>query len=147
MATELELALFEEELTSVQSLPEAKRWQLERDLSVPLGLFASMHPVRQPTEIYRARIRWADYFGPFSLKFINTVTGTDDDPTAWPVCFGFRPASLGACLSITAEGHGWHPDWKTSREHSFPKVELPMQHALLQIQLLLDDSYSGRGSR
>ena len=65
MATEFELALFEEELQSAQNLPEAIRWQLERDKSVPLGLFASMHPISKPTEIYKARIRWTDYFNPF----------------------------------------------------------------------------------
>ena len=147
MATEFELALFEEELQSAQNLPEAIRWQLERDKSVPLGLFASMHPISKPTEIYKARIRWTDYFNPFYLKFINFETGADDDPTAWPIFFGSRPAALVACISVTAEGHALHPDWKDSVDNAFPKVELPMQYALLQVQFLLDSSYEGRGSR
>lgn len=71
MATELEQTLFEEELQTVHDLPEASRWQLERDNTVPLGLFAVMHPISKPAELYKARIRWADYFGPFSLKFIR----------------------------------------------------------------------------
>lgn len=146
MATELEQNLFEEELRTVQGLPEAGRWQLERDSSVPLGLFAVMHPISKPNELYKARIRWTDYFGPFSLKFINMQSGVDNDPTAWPRCFGFRPGSLDACLPWTAEGHGLHPDWKHSVTNAFPKVEVPLQHALLRLQLSLDGSYDGRGS-
>lgn len=147
MATELELALFECELQAVRSLPEASRWQLERDESVPLGLFATMHPISNLAELYKARIRWTDYFGPFSLKFINLINGVDDDPTAWPIFFGSRPSALLACLPITVEGHALHPDWKNSATQSFPIVEVPMQHALLRLQLLLDNSYEGRGSR
>lgn len=147
MATELEQILFDEELQAVRGLPEASRWQLERDQLVPLGLFAVMHPITKPTDLYRARIRWTDYFGPFSLKFVNIETDADNDPTAWPRCFGFRPASLDACLSWTAEGHGHHPEWKNSVKNAFPIVELPMQYALLQLQLSLDNSYEGRGDR
>jgi hypothetical protein len=146
MATALELALFEEELATVRRLPEASRWKLERDRSCPLGLLADMHPRSKPTELYRARVRWADYFGPFSLKFIALSTGSETDPTAWPRCFGFRPASVDACLPWTAEGHALHPDWKNSRSQRFPKVEAPMQFALLQVQYSLDNTYEGRGS-
>lgn len=147
MATELELALFAEELVEVRRLPEASRWQLERDESVPLGLLVAMHPVSKPSDVYRARLRWNDYFGPPSLKFINVNTGADDDPTAWPKCFGFRPASLDACLPWTAEGHGLHPEWKNSHTQSFPVVDAPMQYALLRVQSSLDNTYQGRGHR
>lgn len=147
MATELEQALFEEELQEVRSLQEAIRWQIERDEAVPLGLFATMHPITKPTELYKARIRWTDYFGPFSLKFVSMATGADSDPTAWPRCFGFRPTSFDACLPWTAEGHALHPEWKNSVTQGFPKVEVPMQHALLRLQLTMDNSYEGRGSR
>lgn len=146
MATELEQTLFEEELQTVHDLPEASRWQLERDNTVPLGLFAVMHPISKPAELYKARIRWADYFGPFSLKFIRMETGAETDPMAWPRCFGFRPGSLDACLPWTAEGHALHPDWKSSAANAFPRVELPLQHALLQLQRALDSSYEGRGN-
>lgn len=145
MATDLELALFAEELIEVRRLPEAHRWQLERDGDVPLGLFAVMHPSSHPTELYRARLRWLDYFGPFSLKFINMKTGADNDPKAWPRCFGFRPGSLDACLPWTAEGHGLHPEWKNSPAQCFPMIEAPMQHALLRVQSSLDTTYQGRG--
>lgn len=145
MATELELALFEEELETVRRLPEATRWKLERDAACPLGLFAEMHAQSKPTELYKAHLRWTDYFGPFSLKFVNLTTGSETDPAAWPRCFGFRPASLDACLPWTAEGHALHPDWKNSLSNRFPKVDAPMQFALLQIQHSLDHAYEGRG--
>jgi hypothetical protein len=145
MATELEQALFDEELEAVRNLPEFCRWQLERDPTVPLGLYVVMHPVREPTELYKARIRWTDYFGPFSLKFVDLATNADTAQSAWPKCFGFRPGALDACLPWTAEGHGHHPDWKNSAANSFPKVELPLQYALLQVQSSLDNSYEGRG--
>ena len=146
MATELELALFDEELVTVRCLAEASRWKLERDAACPLGLFAEMYPRSKPTELYKAHIRWTDYFGPPSLKFASFATGSETDPTAWPRCFGFRPASFDACLPWTAEGHGLHPDWKNSSKNGFPKVDAPMQFALLQIQHSLDTTYEGRGS-
>jgi len=147
VATPLELSLFAEELAEVSTLPEASRWQLERDDTVPLGLFALMHPRSEPTHAYRARLRWNDYFGPPSLKFVNLQTGLDTDPLAWPQCFGFRPSSLDACLPWTAEGHGLHPEWKNSPAHCFPTVEAPMQYALLRVQSSLDTTYQGRGQR
>ncbi len=147
MATELEQTLFEDELQTVRCLPEASRWTLERDKSVPLGLFATMHPIGKPTDLYKARIHWTEYFGAFSLKFIDLNSGVDTEPTAWPKCLGFRPSSLDACLPWTAEGHGLHPEWKNSVSHGFPRVELPLQHALLRLQHSLDNSYDGRGSR
>lgn len=145
MATELELALFEEELVVVRGLPEASRWQLERDTTIPLGLYAVMHPIGKPSELFKARFRWSDYFGPFSLKFVNMETGLENDPQAWPRCFGFRPGSLDACVPWTAEGHTLHPEWNNSATKAFPQVEVPMQHALLRVQFVLDSSYEGRG--
>ena len=147
MATELELALFELELDAMSDVPESKRWQIERDTNVSLGLCIVMHPISHPKELYKVKVHWSDYFGPFSMKFINLETGLDNDPTSWPKCFGFRPTSLDACLPWTAEGHGLHPEWKNSVANKFPSVELPMQYALLQIQLSLDTTYEGRGSR
>lgn len=147
MATELELALFEQELDAMSDVPESKRWQLERDNTVSLGLHVVMHPLSHPEELYKVRVHWSDYFGPFSMRFIQMQTGADNDPTAWPKCFGFRPTSFDACLPWTAEGHALHPEWKNSPTNGFPNVELPMHFALLQIQLSLDTSYEGRGSK
>lgn len=145
MATELEKALFLKEWGGIQDLPEAARWKLERDSNVPLGLFVTLSPVKYPKEVFRARLHWTDYFGPVSLKFVNLQTGATSDPQAWPRCKGFRPSSMDACLSWTAEGHALHPEWKNSFQHSFPKVELPMQFALLTLQHSLDGQYEGRG--
>jgi hypothetical protein len=146
MATQLELALFAKEFIEVKRLPEAGRWELERDDDVPLGLFVTLHPISNPAERYRARIRWNDYFGAFSLKFVNFKTGSITDPAAWPQCFGFRPTSFDACLPWTAEGQALHPEWRTSGNQSFPAIEAPMQYALLRLQLSLDSTYQGRGN-
>jgi hypothetical protein len=144
MATELEQTLFEEELDAVRELPEAPRWHIERDDAVPLGVYVVMHPKSAPNEKFKARIRWTNYFGPPSLKFVNISTDAEE-PAAWPRCFGFRPDSKDACLPWTAEGHRLHPDWRNSAKNSFPKVELPLQFVLLQLQSSLDTSYQGRG--
>lgn len=145
MATDFELALFEQQLAEVLELPVAHRWTLERDKSVPLGVFLTLHPRSHPADTYKARLRWTDLFKPPSLKFIDIDTGSETNPSAWPKCFGFRPSSLDACLPWTAEGHALHPEWTTSAANSFPKVDAPLQFALLHLQNSLDNTYSGRG--
>jgi hypothetical protein len=105
-----------------------------------------MHPASKPNDLYRARFRWTNYFGPFSLKFVDIKTGADTDPKAWPQCLGFRPGSLDACLPWTAEGQALHPEWKNSQTQSFPTVDAPMQHALLRVQSCLDNTFHGRGA-
>jgi hypothetical protein len=147
MAADFELALFDEELLEVRNLPEAVRWELERDLSVPLGLFAVMHPISKPNEQYKARLRWRSLLTAPSLKFVDLTSGAENIPSAWPLCFGFRPSSLDACLPWTDEGHALHPEWASSTKNSFPKVDdAPLQFALLNIQFSLDRTYTGRGS-
>lgn len=145
MATDFELALFDEELLEVRNLPEAAHWKLERDLSVPLGLFVELHPINKPSELYKAHLRWNSLFTAPSLKFVDLASGAENIPSAWPQCFGFRPSSLDACLPWTAEGHAHHPEWANSTKNSFPKVEAPLQFALLNIQTSLNKSYTGRG--
>jgi hypothetical protein len=145
MPTDFESALFSEELANLQGSPESLRWALLRDPDHPLGILLTLHPKREPRELYKARIRWGDYFAPFSLKFLNLETGSDTDTRAWPRCHGFRPGNLDACIPWTSEGHITHPEWKSSKRNSFPKVELPMQHAVLLVQVALDNSYQGRG--
>lgn len=147
MATDIELALFEQEFSEVSGLPVASRWKLERDGTVPLGIYVTMHPAKKPDDLYKARIRWSDYFQAPSLKFINLVTGADNDPTAWPKCQGFRPTSLDACIAWTAEGHALHPDWRNSLNNRFPKIELPMHFVLQQLQVTMDTTYDGRGGK
>lgn len=146
MASVFELNLFQQELEEVKALPEAGRWQLKRDESVPLGILVEMHPRDKSGEVYLARIRWNDYFKPASLKFLTRDTHADCDPNAWPRCRGFRPATLDACVSWTAEGHALHPEWANSPRTAF-KVESPLQFVLLQLQHELDFHYQGRGAQ
>ena len=145
MATDFELALFEQQLEEVLALPEACRWSLERDTTVPLGVLAVMHPLGKPEELFKARLRWIDLMKAPSLKFIDIATGSDNAPAAWPKCFGFRPGSLDACLPWTAEGQTLHLEWAQSAANAFPNVDAPVQFALLNVQLSLDHSYQGRG--
>ena len=145
MATDFELALFEQQLEEVLALPEACRWSLEQDLSVPLGVFAVMHPRSTPEELFKIRLRWSDLLKAPSMKFIDIATGSVSNPLAWPRCFGFRPGSLDACLPWTEEGQRLHPEWAQSAANAFPKVDAPVQFALLNVQSSLDNSYQGRG--
>ena len=146
MATDFELAAFERQIQQVLELPEAGRWILERDESVPLGVFVTMHPRSHPEELFVARLRWSDLYKPPSLKFVDRSSRVDTDPRAWPCCFGFRPGSLDACLPWTKEGQNLHPEWARSAATAFPKVDAPLQFALLNVQLSLDNSYQGRGA-
>jgi hypothetical protein len=145
MATDFELAVFERQLQEALELPEAQRWILERDSSVPLGLFATMCPQSKPDEHYKVRLRWVDLYKAPSLKFINIENGSETDPGAWPQCHGFRPRSLDACLPWTAEGHTLHPEWQHSAANAFPKTDAPVQFSLLNVQASLDQTYQGRG--
>jgi hypothetical protein len=144
MATDFELMLFEQELSEVRALPEAIRWKLERDPTVPLGLTVEVHSVKDPAEVFLARIRWDDYFKAPSLKFLNRQTLADTDVRAWPQCRGFRPSSLDACVSWTAEGQKLHPEWSSSPRTAFPQVESPMQYILLTLQNEMDMFFTGR---
>ena len=145
MATDFERAHFAQQLEEVLELPEAGRWSLERDESVPLQLFVVMNPLSNPKELFKARLRWRDLMKAPSLKFIDMTSGADNNPAAWPKCFGFRPGSLDDCLPWTEEGHGLHAEWANSAANAFPKVEAPVQFALLHLQSSLDNSYQGRG--
>ena len=145
MPSDFEHSLFGEELSEVRALPEASRWKLERDDSVPLGLTVELYSLKDPKELYLARLRWNDYLKPPSLKFLNRETSADNDATAWPQCRGFRPSSHDACVSWSAEGHGHHPEWANSTRAAYPELESPMQFVLLTLQYELDTSYTGRG--
>lgn len=144
MATELEKVLFEQHLTEVLALPECGRWRLERDESVPLGVKVVLHSVKAPEDLYQARISWTDFAKPFSLKFLSMATGVDNDPTAWPVFFGSRPAAFACCVPYTAEGHTLHPEWAAMPQARYQEPENPLQYALLTLQRELDSSYEGR---
>lgn len=145
MATSLELELFEEQFGQVAKLSVALRWKVERDTTVPLGLFVTMHPATHPDHRYLARIRWnSDLYGPFSLQFIDPETGADNQPTAWPLCAGFSPTALAACIPITEEGHRLHPEWRGQAATKFPETDTPVTFALEHLQSIMDTTYQGR---
>lgn len=145
MASEFELALFEQEFADILASPDAARWVLERDMAVPLGLYATLRSSKAPEEAYLARLRWTKLFEPPSLKFVTLDTRSAEIPLAWPQCNGFRPASLDACVSWTAEGHQLHPDWRDSTRTAFRPRDRPIHFAIELIQHELDCSYQGRG--
>ena len=144
MATDLDEVLFTQHLAEIFELPECTRWHLERDESVPLGVTVVLHSSKAPDDLYKALISWTDYFRPFSLKFLNMATGSDTDPTAWPVFFGSRPQAFVCCVPYTAEGHVLHLDWATLPQGRFEPPEMPLQFALLTLQRELDSTYEGR---
>ncbi len=145
MPTDFELAIFEQELVDVAALPEAVRWNVERDTVVPLGILVTASSTKNPEEVYVARLRWTQLFDPPSLKFLTLDTRVESDARAWPKCRGFRPANLDACVSWTEEGHKLHPEWRASPKTAFKTPEKPVQFALLTLQHELDVYYSGRG--
>lgn len=146
MPSDFELAIFEQELGDVAALPEAVRWKIERDTAVPLGIFSTLYSIKNPEEIYLARLRWTKLFEPPSLKFLVLDTRAESDRRAWPKCRGFRPANLDACVSWTEEGHRLHPEWRASPKTAFKVPEKPVHFALLTLQHELDLYYDGRGS-
>jgi hypothetical protein len=144
MATAFDDALFEDDWESVRRLPEADRWILERDGSVPLGIFATLSPRVAPQESFTARLRWTEMGRPPSLKFVDPSTRSDTLPRAWPRFFGARPSNLDACLPWTQEGQTLHPEWERSASTRYPAVDVPIQFALLHLQTALDNTYAGR---
>jgi hypothetical protein len=144
MATEYDLMLFDQHFQAALALPAAQRWSLERDQSVPLGIFCRMHPRTAPAEQYKVRLRWTDYSMPFSLKFINTENGSETDQHAWPNFEGSRPANFFVCAPYTSEGNGYHPEWALSPTNRYKRPDEPLVFALIQIQHLLDNTYQGR---
>lgn len=144
MATEYDLMLFEQHFQATLALPAARRWSLERDESVPLGILCTMHPRTAPAELYKVRLRWTDYTMPFSLKFVNTENGSESDQRAWPNIDGSRPSHFFVCAPYTKEGNDYHPEWALSLANCYKTPDEPLAFALIQIQHLLDNTYQGR---
>jgi len=145
VATAFDLAAFAAELDVLRAEPEASRWHIERDNSVPLGVLVGMYPASAPEEQFLARFRWDQLTDPASLKFLNLKSRSDTDRTAWPKCPGFRPGNLDACVSWTKEGHALHPDWRTTDKASFESPPNPVAFVVAHLQHLLDAHYGGRG--
>ncbi len=144
MATQFDLKEFEVHLQVALALPAAKRWSLERDTAVPLGVFCVMHPRTAPHELFKARLRWSDYSKPYSLKFVNVDNGSDTDPKAWPNFDGSRPDAFFVCAPFTLEGHAHHPEWAASCATRYETPDEPLVTALVVLQHLLDNTYTGR---
>lgn len=147
MATEFDLMLFEQHLQAALESPAAKRWNLERDPSVPLGVSCVMHPRTAPTELFKARLRWTDYSNPPSVKFLSMDTGSETDVKAWPLIEGGRASPpFFLCAPWTQEGNFHHPEWATSQAARHQAPEDPLEFALTQLQHLFDNTYQGRGT-
>lgn len=145
MASEFDLMLFDQHFQEVLALPAAKRWNLERDMSVPLGVFCTMQPRTAPTETYKARVLWTDYSRPPSIKFINDQNGSETDPHAWPNMDVSRPAHFFICAPWTKEGHDHHAEWAGSTAGRYETPEQPIKFALQMLQHHMDNAYVRRG--
>jgi len=145
MASEFDRLLFEQHLEEVLALPAAKRWSLERDTAVPLGVVCMMYPRTASTEIYKARLRWTDYAKPPSVKFVNVENGTEVDPLAWPNLDVSRPAHFFICAPWTKEGHDHHAEWTSSVTGRYETPEQPLKFALQMLQHHMDNAYNRRG--
>jgi hypothetical protein len=145
MAAEYDVAMFQRDFADALELPAASRWRLEKDESVRLGVFCTMHPRSAPAETYRVRLRWTDYSAPFSVKFVNQESGSEYDQHAWPNMDGANPGSFFLCVPYSKEGNDHHKEWATSPAIQYRTPEQPLIFALLQLQHLLDNKYRGRG--
>lgn len=129
---------FEETL----ALDEAARWKLER-----IGwreVWATMSPRSAPGEKYFVRLLWQRYREePPSLKF-RDADGRVDDPRAWPLLPGFRPASLDACVNYCSEGFGLHPEWRNDPRTRWDSRGNSLLRVLSILQIAFDEQYGGR---
>lgn len=146
MATEFDRVLLQQHLEAALALPAAKRWSLERDADVPLGVFCTMHPRTAPSESYKVRLHWTNYSRPPSVKFINLENNSETDARAWPNIEGSRPSSFFICAPWTKEGHDHHTEWSSSMAGRYNTPEEPLLFVLLQLQHLLDNTYQGKGA-
>lgn len=136
MSTELSELNLKDDYERVLTLPEAKRWALEKPAS--LEVWATLAPVSAPEEKFQALLHWSQYPGePPSLKFRDPATGRLDVTSAWPRIRGFRPTSFDACVNYCAEGFGLHPQWRSD-----PKLRwTPHGNVLLKVLRILQDEF------
>lgn len=143
MSTELSELNLKDDYERVLTLPEAKRWVLEKPAS--LEIWATLAPARAPEDKFQVRLLWSQYPGEApSLKFRDPATGRLDVTSAWPKIRGFRPTSRDACVNYCAEGFGLHPEWRTD-----PRLRWsPHGNVLLKLLRILqeefDNYYEGR---
>lgn len=143
MNSELSELNLKDDLERVLTLPEAKRWVLEKP--AVLEVWATMAPASTPMERFQARLFWKEYpVDAPSLKFRDPTTGRLDVTSAWPRIRGFRPTNFDACVNYSAEGFQLHPEWKRDPRYRWN----PNGNVLLKVLRILQDEfdnhYSGR---
>lgn len=141
--TELSRLNLQDDYAQVLGLQEAERWVLANP--GPLEVWVTLYSAKDPLETFQARLLWSAYpSAPPSLKFRNPSTGRLDVSSAWPRVRGFRPQSLDACVTWTAEGMALHPQWKTDPRYRWD----PRGNVLLKVLRILQDEmdfyYDGR---
>jgi len=140
---DLSVLNLDDDFREASGAPDASRWQLQG--AGPLEVWASMSPSSNPSEIFMARLLWAQYPElPPSLKFRDPATGRLDMPTAWPVVRGFRPASLDACVNWCAEGFNLHPEWRSDPRLCWDSRGNVLLKVLRILQEELNGHFQGR---
>jgi hypothetical protein len=143
MSASLDGLCLSQDLEEAATALDAARWRLEG--SNTLEVLVTMSPSKHPEENFQARLSWESYPAkPPSLKFTHPGKADFADPTAWPICPGFRPPSLDSCVHWTAEGHGLHPEWKGAPATRWDPTGTPLLRVLYCLQDALDLTYSGR---
>lgn len=143
MAPTLDELCLNQDFQDAMATSDALRWILERDH--PLVVKVLMSSAKSAEEKFQARLDWSAYPGkPPSLKFCHPGQDSLTDPTAWPICPGFRPASLDSCVHWTAEGQGLHPEWAGTHATRWDGTGNPLFRVLCCLQDTLDLSFTGR---
>lgn len=144
MSASLSAICLDRDYAEIVSQSEYSDWCLKRGADPLLEVFATMSSRRAPQEQFFVRLLWSEYPGLPSLKFRDPGTGRLDIPRAWPQCPGFRPTSLDACVSWTAEGHALHPEWRNAPATRFDCTGNTLFRVLCILQDTLDFSFEGR---
>ena len=136
---------FAADLEAVLTSSEATRWVIERG-TAPLEVLVTLSSALSPEDRFQARLAWARYPGslPGSLKFRDPATGRLDVARAWPMCRGFRPASLDACVNWCAEGFALHPEWVNDPKWRWDASGNPLLRMLTRLQFEMDTFFEGR---
>lgn len=143
MNTELSELNLKDDYERVLTLPEAKRWVLERP--AVLEVWATMAPASAPMERFQARLFWKEYpVEAPSLKFRDPATGRLDVTAAWPRIRGFRPTNFDACVNYSAEGFQLHAEWKRDPRYRWSPVGNVLLKVLRILQDEFDNHYNGR---
>lgn len=134
--------LLDDDFAEVVAADDGRRWELTR--KDQLEIWVIMSPKSAPEEKYFVRLLWMRYRDdPPSLKF-RDKDGRLDNPRAWPLLPGFRPASLDACVNYCAEGFSLHPEWKNDPRTRWDPRGNSLLRVLTILQVAFDENYGGR---